>query len=80
MCSDMTERIMDLSPTDKLILRDLQKRQSLSLKSAHESSSLSYRQFLRRVDDLVKRYIIKGWVPIVHPLTRNTKKYVFLFL
>lgn len=71
---------MQLSPTERLILRDLQTRKNLNLKSSHESSSLSYRQFLRKVDELYTKEIINGWVPIVHPLVRQAKKAVFLFL
>ena len=71
---------MEISSIDKLILRDLSSRNSLNLKNSHESSSLSYRQFLRRIDDLYDKGIITGWLPVVHPLTYRVKKFVWLFL
>jgi DNA-binding Lrp family transcriptional regulator len=71
---------MDLSPTDKIILRELQNRKFLNLKSAHENTFLSYRQFLRRIDDLFERKIMKGWSPIIHPFAHKVKKFIWLFL
>lgn len=70
---------MDLSPTERIIIRELQYRYTLSLKNSHENTTLSYRQFLRWVDDFVEKNIIKGWVPLIHPITMG-KKFIFLFL
>jgi len=69
-----------ISSSEKLILQDLQKRHSLSIKSSLDTETLSYRQYLRIIDKLVNNNVIRGWVPVFHPFAGEYKKLVWLFL
>lgn len=69
-----------ISATDKLILKSLQERNSLSIKSSLDTETYSYRQYLRIIDRLFDKNIITGWIPVFHPFAGEHKKIVWFFL
>ena len=69
-----------ISATEKLILKDLQMRTSLTIKSSLDTEMYSYRQYLRMIDKLVEDSILIGWVPVFHPFAGEYKKMVWFFL
>jgi DNA-binding Lrp family transcriptional regulator len=69
-----------ITASEKILLQDLQKRSSMSLKSSVDPDHYSYRQYLRIIDKLVENNVILGWVPIFHPFSGSFKKSVWFFL
>ena len=69
-----------LSATERLILQDLQKRESMTLKSSLDTELYSYRQYLRIIDKLIEKNVITGWIPVFHPFAGEYKKIVWFFL
>ena len=74
------QKTMPLSATEKMTLKDLQKRKSLSIKSSLDTETLSYRQYLRIIDKLVENNTITSWLPIFHPFSGDYKKLVWFFV
>ncbi len=69
-----------ISTTEKIVLRSLQNRRNISIKSSLETETYSYRQYLRIIDQLVEKSIITGWIPVFHPFAGEYKKLVWFFL
>lgn len=74
------EENSSLSATEKLVLRELQNRQSITLKSSLDTETYSYRQYLRIIDKLVEKKVITSWIPVFHPFAGEHKKLVWFFL
>ena len=51
---EKTQNDAKLSATERLILQDLQKRESMTLKSSLDTELYSYRQYLRNIDKLIE--------------------------
>ena len=69
-----------ISATEKLVLKSLQERDSLSIKSSLDNETYSYRQYLRIIDKLFEKNVITAWIPVFHPFTGEHKKLVWFFL
>ena len=79
-CMRVSTDLHAITSSEKLVLQDLQKRSSMSIKSSVDTETYSYRQFLRIIDRLVDTNYIRGWVPVLHPFSGNFKKLVWFFL
>ena len=75
-----TQPDKQLSATEKLALRDLQRRPSLTIKSSLDTEVYSYRQYLRYIDKLVENNVLTGWIPVFHPFSGDYKKLVWFFV
>ena len=77
---DIDENKTTLTATERIILRDLQKREFMTLKSSLDTELYSYRQYLRIIDKLIEKNVITGWIPVFHPFAGEYKKIVWFFL